>query len=274
MALRLSIGDFSRMTHLSVKALRFYHDLGLLEPADVDPRTGYRSYDTSQVATAQIIRRFRDLGMPVKQVKAALDAPDLPARNALIAAHLERMESKLEQTRSTVASLRALLEAAPSPIAIEYRSVPAMWVAAIGKTVKLSEIEAWWSDSFGEISRALRSAKVRAAGRSGGLYPTELFTDDIGDVLVFVPVAERFEPRGQVRITEVPAAEYAIAVHEGPLREADRTYGMLGMHVAERAIGVDGPIRENYVVTDDETTDESALRTEICWPVLRTVSAN
>ena len=51
----LTIGDFSRMTHLSVKALRHYHDMGVLEPAVIDPFTGYRSYDTSQVPAAQVI---------------------------------------------------------------------------------------------------------------------------------------------------------------------------------------------------------------------------
>src|ERR1700747_24396 len=131
MPVQLSIGDFSRMTHLSIKALRLYHDLGLLEPADVDPRTGSRSYETAQVPTAQVIRRFRDLGMPVEQVKAVLDAPDLAARNALIVAHLRRMESELEQTQAIVSSLRGLLEAAPPPIAVEYRSIPRLRVASI-----------------------------------------------------------------------------------------------------------------------------------------------
>src|ERR1017187_9966791 len=64
----LSIGDFSQITHLSVKTLRRYHEAGLLEPAEVDPYTGYRYYATTQVPTAQVIRRFRDLGMPVREV--------------------------------------------------------------------------------------------------------------------------------------------------------------------------------------------------------------
>ncbi len=42
----LPIGDFSRATHLSVKTLRYYHRVGLLEPAEVDPDTGYRRYTT------------------------------------------------------------------------------------------------------------------------------------------------------------------------------------------------------------------------------------
>ena len=89
----LSIGDFSQITHLSVKTLRRYHDAGLLEPAEVDPHTGYRYYATTQVPTAQVIRRFRDLGMPVREVGEVLSATDPQARSALIAGHLERLES-------------------------------------------------------------------------------------------------------------------------------------------------------------------------------------
>ena len=77
MRARLSIGEFSKMTYLSVKALRHYHDVGLLEPATIDPSSGYRFYDPGQVATAQAIRRFRDLDMPIDEVRAIIDAPDL-----------------------------------------------------------------------------------------------------------------------------------------------------------------------------------------------------
>ena len=55
-----AIGDFSRATRLTVKMLRHYHEAGLLEPAHIDPQTGYRRYTTDQVPVAQIIRRFRD----------------------------------------------------------------------------------------------------------------------------------------------------------------------------------------------------------------------
>ena len=48
MSVLVPIGDFSRMTHLSVKALRFYHDQGLLEPARIDPSSGYRFYDPAR----------------------------------------------------------------------------------------------------------------------------------------------------------------------------------------------------------------------------------
>ena len=72
MGAQVSIGDFSVMTRLSRKALRHYHDVGLLEPAHVDPHSGYRFYDTSQVDRAHIIQRFRYLGVSIPDVKALL----------------------------------------------------------------------------------------------------------------------------------------------------------------------------------------------------------
>jgi DNA-binding transcriptional MerR regulator len=102
----LSIGDFSRATHLSVKTLRHYHRVGLLAPADIDADTGYRRYTTDQIPTAQVIRRFRDLDMPLDQIHAVLQTPDLRTRNQLISAHLASLEQNLARTQSAVASLR------------------------------------------------------------------------------------------------------------------------------------------------------------------------
>src|SRR6201987_149043 len=100
MSVLITIGDFSRMTHLSVKALRHYHDVGLLEPAKVDRSSGYRFYEADQVPIAQVIRPFRDLGMPVDEVKEVLTAPEVTTRNQVIVAHLERMEEQLAETQA------------------------------------------------------------------------------------------------------------------------------------------------------------------------------
>src|ERR1700730_12970922 len=106
----LPIGYFARAPRLSVKTLRHYHQTGLLEPSEIDPQTGYRRYTTDLIPTAQIIRRFRDLDMPLKEIRAALAAPDVRARNDLIAAHLSRLEVGLARTQSATASLRDLLQ--------------------------------------------------------------------------------------------------------------------------------------------------------------------
>jgi DNA-binding transcriptional MerR regulator len=194
----LTVGDFSRATHLSVKTLRHYHQVGLLEPTAVNPDTGYRYYSAEQIPTAQVIRRLRDLEMPVANVKAVLAAPDAPARNALIAAHLNRLEAELAQTRTAVESLRNLLQPADGPAAIEHRSVPATAAAAIGTVVDRADLLAWWQGALGELRATVRAQGLHAIGPSGGVFASELLQQDRGQATVFIPVEGRVRPIGRV----------------------------------------------------------------------------
>lgn len=273
MATLLTIGEFSRMTHLSVKALRHYHDMGVLEPAAIDKFTGYRSYDATQVVPAQVIRRLRDLGMPLDSIRSVLLAPDLETRNREIAAHLAQMERQLAQTQASVAGLRALLTGPAVQPAVDYRKIPAVTALAVAQMVSAADLATWGSDALGALSDTLAKTGVVAAGPFGALFPGDFFELERSEITAFVPVEPQagFElPDGKVRLLEIPAVEAAIAVHEGPLDDIDRTYGALGTVVAERAIGVDGPIREYYLISYPETEDENEHRTEVAWPVFLT----
>jgi DNA-binding transcriptional MerR regulator len=266
----LTIGEFSRITHLSVKTLRHYHEVGLLEPVDVDRGTGYRRYTTRQIPTAQVIRRFRSLDMPVEEVKAVLTAPDHGARNALIAAHLNRLEDQLAQIQGSVASLRSLLEPVTAPIAVEHRTVPATTAAAIRDVVDLEDLLAWYQGAFGELYASVAAQDLRPSGPSGGLFSADLFQYERGEATVFVPFHGDLRPIGRVASLVVPAAELAVTVHQGQHTDIDVTYGALGTYVTEHALAVDGPVREYYVVDVRSTEDDAQWRTEIGWPIFQT----
>jgi DNA-binding transcriptional MerR regulator len=266
----LTIGEFSRITHLSVKSLRHYHQVGLLEPADVDPATGYRRYTTGQIPTAQVIRRFRSLDMPVPAVKAVLSAPDPEARNALIAAHLNRLEDELAKTQLSVASLRRLLQPATAPVPVEHRTVPATAAAAIEDVVDLDDLLPWYHGALGELYAGVAAQGLDPGGPSGGLFSSDLFQYERGAVTVFVPVDGALRPVGRVVPLVVPAAELAVMVHPGPPTDIDVTYGALGAYVTEHELAVDGPVREYYPVDARSTGDAAQWRTEIGWPIFHT----
>ena len=140
------IGDFSRLTQVTVKALRHYDRLGLLKPDHIDPASGYRYYTGVQVPRLNRIRVLKDLGFSLEQVGQLLDADLSPAQlrgmllmkqqeaRGLIATEqgrLERIEAHLRQIEreppgarygvtlkrvaaQRVASLRAVLPAYPA----------------------------------------------------------------------------------------------------------------------------------------------------------------
>ncbi|NEE36560.1 MerR family transcriptional regulator, partial [Streptomyces sp. SID7982] len=154
----LTIGEFSRLTHLSVRTLRRYHEAALLEPAVVDETTGYRYYGVDQIPTAQVIHRLRELDVPLNDVQQILRTPDPGVRAALVADHLQRLEDALDRTRAAVVSLRRLLRPDPAPIDVELRAEAARTVAAVEAVVGHRDIETWYAGAMAELEAAVGTA--------------------------------------------------------------------------------------------------------------------
>jgi DNA-binding transcriptional MerR regulator len=273
MGAQVSIGDFSVMTSLSRKALRHYHDIGILEPAHVDSHTGYRFYDTSQVDHAHIIRRFRSLGMSIPDIKALLSTEDAAARTDIITTHLEQMEVQLQHTRDTVGALRELLAPVHTPAHVEVRRVPALAVWSIGATIEMSEIDGWFAASLRRLRDAVAAAAgAPSAGVPGGLYDRDLFLESRGKATLFVPAPPSAEPPEGIRAEVLPQADFAVLTHSGGHDGIDRSYGALGTYANEHLISQQGPIREHYLAgAPSEPTTFTA--TEICWPIFGTSPA-
>ncbi|MEC3913914.1 MerR family transcriptional regulator [Nocardia sp. CDC160] len=268
MTATVPIGEFSRLTYLTIKTLRYYHEIELLEPVAIDPSSGYRFYSTEQVDQAHLIKRLRELNMPLPEIKAVMAAPDQAARDAAIRAHLERMEAELVRTRDVVASLKALL--LPSAgLTVEYRSIASLPVLAMTATVTRDECGQWCEQSFGAMYGSLAAANLAPAGPGGATYALEFFEYDKGEVVTYVPIDPRHRDRFDAgSVLDLPARRFAIAVHAGPFEDFDRTYGALGSHVAEHDSALAEPVREIYLVGPGDA-EPADYRTEVCWPIGR-----
>jgi DNA-binding transcriptional MerR regulator len=262
----LSIGEFAQLTQLSVRTLRRYHEAGLLEPASVDPSSGYRYYSSEQIPSAQVIHRLRELDMPLPEVARILATRDPRARAELIAGHLRRLETQLDRTRSAVASLRQLLRPDVEQLDVQLRSVPVRTVAAISGTVELDRMLDWYDEAMAELDTAVGGRE--RLGPPGGRYDNELFTAGRGAVLVYRPVADP-PTRGRANPLTLPAIELATTVHHGAHDDIGVTYGRLGAWVVDHALAVDGPIHETYLVGPRDDPAPESWRTEIGWPIFR-----
>src|SRR6476661_3937441 len=184
----VSVGRFATMTHLSVKTLRHYHQVGVLEPAEVDPHTGYRYYALEQLPTAQLIRRLRDLRMPVAGVRAVLIAGSPAERDTLIAAHIDHLEAELASTQAAVNSLRALLECVPGQQhPVHQRAESSFPVLSISPQIRNpADIETWWRDALHELRAAADDHGMQVTGAAGGLYDECLFQHEPGEAIVYI----------------------------------------------------------------------------------------
>ena len=150
----LRIGTFARLSGVSVKALRYYESIALLQPAHVDVETGYRSYDAAQLAVARRITSLKELGFTLDEIAIALQSGDLRGR---MIAKREALQNELTAMRERLLRIDALLA-----IDVVTRIAPAAHVMSLRSVVRTYD-EA--EDVFGELrSRLPRGAHVTGRG--------------------------------------------------------------------------------------------------------------
>ena len=126
----MTIGRFAHASGLTIKALRFYDEKGLLEPRSVDQDTGYRRYSAGQLRRAAMIKVLRQMGMSLAQVREVVDNPDRAAE------HLARFKGDLDiqRARQDSAMERGMdtLRSYDRPVQVQARVAPAQqWVGAV-----------------------------------------------------------------------------------------------------------------------------------------------
>ena len=267
----LRIGPFSRASWLSIKALRAYHEAGLLVPAEVDPHTGYRSYSTAQLADAAVIRRLRQLDVPLEAIRQVLDARDPAVTRKILAEHGAVLEDRLTETQRAVDDLYAALETPALRAPVHRRHEPARTTLMFSGTVTEAEWAPFLEQARLLLSDAVRSSDAVLVGAFGACYPP-LLDDDVQEVVAFVPVvsAPLLSPAtqsGGIAVGELPATDVAVIDHHGDYDDLEDAYRNLGSWVATHGEPSDLPVRELYLLGPGDTDDPNGYRTEICWPI-------
>jgi DNA-binding transcriptional MerR regulator len=111
-----SIGDLARRTGLTVKAIRFYSDAGIVPPTDRSP-AGYRRYDIDAVARLDLVRTLRELGLDLPTIRRVVDREiSLPE---VAAAHADALAVQIRTLRLRRAVLTAVARRGSTPKELE-----------------------------------------------------------------------------------------------------------------------------------------------------------
>ena len=100
----MTIGEFAREAGLTPKALRLYDEMGLIEPAEVDPTTGYRHYGPHQLERARLVASLRLVGMPLARIREVADLPR-EAAAAAVTSYWRQVEADTRTRRARVHAL-------------------------------------------------------------------------------------------------------------------------------------------------------------------------
>ena len=270
----IRIGDFSKLSRVSVKTLRYYDEMGLLKPVSVDAFTGYRLYEYSQLSVLHRILALKDLGfsleeigrllddgLSVEQMRGMLKLRQIEARQRLReeAERLERIESQLRQIEQ---------EEVMSKYDVVIKSAEEIRVASLRGVVPTPpEQGPMWQ----QLEEYLGMKQVRPTGPCFTLYHdgSDETKDRDWDIEVCEPINTDLDESESVKVRILPAAPVlASTIHNGPFVTIGEAYSAIGKWITDNGYRIVGPCREFYLnPSENNSQNDPNTVTEIQFPV-------
>ncbi|MFJ9611609.1 MerR family transcriptional regulator [Kitasatospora sp. NPDC101176] len=232
----ITIGELAARTRLSPKALRLYGDRGLLPPARVDPRTGFRHYGPAQVERARRIALLRAADVPLARIAAVLDADGEEAAR-LLDGYWREQESVHTARREAVGYARAVLTGGnPTMYEIAERDVPEQTVLFTRRHVTAADLPGFLAEASERLFTRLRETGACLSGPVFAVYHGLVSEDSDGLVEVCAPTRNTVEPSGPIGVRIEPAhreAYTALTKRQDGYRAMAAAHDAVGAWLAE-----------------------------------------
>ncbi len=267
----MTISEFSSLSRLSVRMLRHYDAHGVLEPASVDPWTGYRYYAKHQLRDAADIRNLRDIGFGVSAISALLAARGTPTWTSALELQRQTLVEELNAAQARLALITRMFKQGESAmsITIERVTIPSMTVVALRGTVPTYADE---GQLWQKMMPAAEQQGVKPIGPCGVIEHDEEFTEHDVDLSIFQPVAPDTSAEAPLQVLDLPERECIVARVVGPYDQISSAHDLINERCVAEGVDrlKDGTLAakgfNRYLKTPDEVTPDQ-LVTEVCVPI-------
>lgn len=269
----LSIGEFSNICKVSTKTLRYYAEIGLLEPSEVNPENGYRYYAIEQLEKMLFINRLKSYGFSLDEIKAILQSEETQDNNLYhafthkkkeleeqvlnyrqILAQLEDDISAIEQGKSIMSYME--------DIDVQLVDVPEMYLLSIRKMVQAEDYPMEYSSCFGKLFKRIALDKLTMAGAPMVLFHSEEYSAAGLDTEFAIPVQEY-----ATGTRDFCPGLCLKTVVRGAYTQLSSVYVKQREWAEKEGYQCSNALFEAYVTDPSQVTNETENITEVYYPV-------
>ena len=269
----LKIGDFSRLGRISVKALRYYDEIGLLKPVTVDQFTGYRYYTADQLLRLNRIVMLKNIGLSLDDVAKLVD-DNLSSGHIIrmLRVKLEEIRSRLRDDQSRLGQVEEWLkqiekEGFMPDLQVDIKKIEKQKVASLRRTIPTYKDICML---FDELCGFLEEKKAKWIGPPMAIYHDTEYKENDVDVELVVPITGSLMVAGRIVVRELEGVDQAACViHKGPYENFGQTYGFIMDWLEKSTWEMNGPNREVYLQGPSQSNDPKAYLTELQFPVIK-----
>lgn len=268
----LKIGDFSKLSRVSIRMLRHYDEIGLLVPASIDPFTGYRYYNEDQLPTVGRITALKDMGFGLAAISEILSRYD--DREAL-QGYLRLKRAELQELSLETQLRLQLLNSAMERLRkddftmnynVTIKTLPERYVASVRQTIPTYEQEYLVWKTLTEETAQLDLIDGDPCYCSVTFHDGE-FKESNVDIEAQKTVRGEYTDTQHVKFKTMPAVHFASATYKGPYEKISEVNAAVAAWVRDNGYEFDGAVFNIYHISPHETQDPEEYVTEVCYPV-------
>lgn len=268
----LKIGDFSKLSRISIRMLRHYDEIGLLMPRSIDNFTGYRYYSEEQLPIAGRITALKDMGFALATIGEIMKSYDdsmalaefLAVKRAEIQVQAEEARHRLLLLDTAIKRLRE--DETMMKYDVTLKTIPKRHVASVRKTISAYDQEGiLWNILYTETAKM----NLQIANPCYGLavFHDEGFKESDVDVEIQMSIQGEYKDTENVVFKTVPAVEIASATYKGSYDQLTQVHQTVAKWVNDNGYEFQSPMFCIYHVSPAQTQNVDELVTEVCYPI-------
>jgi len=272
----IRIGNFSKLSQISIRMLRHYDDLGLLKPRTVDSSSGYRYYSPDQLSVAHRITTLKDMGFSLAVIAEILHSYDNPdVLRTFLAVKLEEVRQQEQQARDRIMLIQMTMNSLGDEPEMKYdvslKTIPARYAASIRRVIPSYEDEAaLWEELVSRLDKVAEGVQFSDPTLPLAIYHDESYKESDIDVEIQISIVG--EPgthtdEGDLVFKTVEPIEAASAVYKGSYSQSYEAHEAVAKWVATNCCEYAGPMINILHVSPDTESDPAKWVTEVCCPV-------
>ena len=267
----LRIGEFSKLSRVSIRMLRHYDDIGLLKPAEIDQFTGYRYYSPEQLPVVGWITALKDMGFSLADIVKMLEIYE---NRDELDDYLMKRQLELQEISETTQRQMRLLDTARERLRkeqnmsynVSIKTIPERYAATVHMTIPHYEDEGMVWQILGEETAPLNMVPADPC-LVAAEYLDDEYKEENVELIAWKTVKGKYPDTEHVKFKTLPPVKVASCMVKGGYEQMPEVYGAVISWVNDNGYECAGPMFNIYHVSPHETQDPDEYVTEVCYAV-------
>lgn len=261
----LKIGDFSKLSRVSIRMLRHYDDIGLLKPAEIDEFTGYRYYHEEQLFIIGRITALKDMGFALADIVKILEIYDDKEKlDVFLSVRQEELAETYKQTEYKLMLLDSARKRLRKEQIMKYDvtviTIPERYAATVQMVIPRYEDEGMLWNMLGECKTPLVPAEPCL---SAAEFLDKEYKEENVEVMVWMTVKGTYQDTEHVKFKTLPAVKVASCILKGGYDQMNDVTATVVSWMKDNGYTVSGPMFNIYHVGPAQTQNPDEYITEL-----------